>query len=149
VTSLSRAQLEALLKAMNAAAPPAGAPRGRFRVPTFEEMLLYSGDWWITSYPKRLFRCQSSLGPVGAQPANGLGLRGTVDNAAELVFMPLAQRADYCITQGGVAPYCGRERVDDGPHDKSVGLSACEDRNGDKVWNHPGVGIRVVFSAAD
>ena len=43
-------------------------------------------------------------------------------------------------------PFCGRERVDGGSRYKSVGLSACDDRNPDKVWSHPAVGVRVVFS---
>jgi len=142
MTSLSREQLEAVLGAMNRAAA------GRYRLPTLIEMRLYAGDWWINRYPKWLFRCQSSLAAVEAQPANGLGLRGTVDNAAELVSLQLAERTLYCVTQGGVEPFCGRERVDGGSRYKSVGLSACEDRNADRMWSQPGVGLRVVFSAS-
>jgi len=140
MTSLSREQLEAVLQAMNRAAA------GRYRLPTTEEMRLYSGDWWINRYPKWLFRCRSNLGAVDAQPANGLGLRGTVDNAAQLVSSQPAERTTYCVSQGSVEPFCGRERVDGGSRYKSVGLSACDDRSPDKVWSHPAVGVRVVFS---
>jgi hypothetical protein len=139
MTSLSREQVEAVLRASNTAAKD-----GRYRLPTYLETRLYSGDWWINRYPKHFFRCQSKLEPVGAQAANGLGLRGTVDNAAELVFWQLAGRGLYCVTEGGVDPHCGYE-YREGSFHRSVGLSACEDRKGDKVWKHPGVGIRVVF----
>lgn len=139
MTSLSREHLETVLRTMNQAAA------GRYRLPTLVEMRLYAGGWWINRYPKPLFLCQSKLEPADTRSPNGLGLRGTVDNAAEFVLVDYGRQA-YCVTHGGLEPHCARSRSDEGWRYKMVGLTACDDRNADRVWQHPGVGLRVVFA---
>lgn len=144
VTGLTAAEIEEMVEGANRqAAASTAPPNGRFRLPTILEYSAYSGDWWINRYPKSIHRCASGLSDAASRPANGIGVRGTTDNAAEIVTVQYDPRrhAEHCATQGGVEPHCARE---DGK--KTAGIRYCSDRDAGKVFGDPLVGVRLVYS---
>ena len=143
LTALSRERLDALLAAMNAAPHPAQEPAAaRFRVPEFHEALAYMDTRRAGTYRAR---CEPQLAEAAQLPADEFALRGNLDNAAEIVHMAQNTRdwagPPFCALEGGVEPYCGvRARTL-----RAWRVVACEDRGTDALWNHPAVGLRVVY----
>jgi len=140
-TSASRADVGSILLAMNGASRPAGVAEGKFRLPEFMEATAYSGNRWINRHPKSWYSCESALQPAASFAPNGVGLRGTVENAGELVVMDRqGLPMSHCAMQGGVGAVCGRDGG------KSVFLVGCDDRSEEKVWSSPLIGLRVVYA---
>jgi hypothetical protein len=146
VTGLDAASIEDVVARANRA-PGQRPTGGLFRLPTEYEAMTYSGDWWITNYPKSVYRCSDKLEGVADAGSNGLGLRGTTGNAAEIVTSrsPGASYS-FCAMLGGVPPYCGSDSKSPKGNVKRVGIATCGE---ERVFGHPMVGLRLVYSVEE
>lgn len=151
MTALEARAIDKILEAANR--PPLLGPiaGGRFRLPTSYEARSYSGDWWITEYPKRIYRCHDRLSAASDASPNALGVRGTTTNAAEIVIalMP-GFPPKQCAALGSVPPLCGFGSSDEGGAGrwKTATPARCAtEKNPERLLRDPLVGLRLVYSA--
>jgi hypothetical protein len=148
VTALAAVQVgEIVERANREATGSAKSPKGRFRLPTSHEAHAYSGDWWISAYPKSVYRCESELSAAASRPENGLGIRGTADNAAEIVLADVDPlQPHHCATLGGVQPHCSAGRSGEWRDKKYLIVRYCTGGDVNKVFGDPLVGVRLVYA---
>jgi len=151
MTAIEAGAIEKILEGANRSSLQGPIAGGRFRLPTSYEAQSYSGDWWITQYPKRIYRCDDRLSAATDASQNALGVRGTTTNAAEIVIslMPSFPPAQ-CATLGSVPPLCGFGSSDGGGTGrwKTVTYIRCATvENPERLLRDPLVGMRLVYSA--